>query len=78
MGGHGHDDHNAAKINEHAVKETDKELPRKIRSIDLVKHNPRVFHVWIWDPSSLYEIFGGHQFAVTTGLGGAAGWWYYA
>ncbi len=75
MGGHGHDNH--SHVNEHAVKETDVELRHKIRPIDLIKHNPNLFHVWVWSPTTMYELFGGAYFVGTTALGGGIGWWYF-
>jgi hypothetical protein len=47
----GHDNHgaHAEHTNPHAVQETDKELPLRIRSIELIKHNPNLFHVGLFD-----------------------------
>ena len=41
MGGHGH--HISGNPNN--VKEDDSELSSKIRSIELIKHNPQLFHL---------------------------------
>ena len=43
MGGQGH--HDAHEGNPHNIKETDDEIKSKIRSIDLIKHNPNHFHL---------------------------------
>ncbi len=77
MGGHG-DHHGHVKVNEYAVKEKDEDLVYKIRTIELIKHNPNLFHLWIWNPSNWYNVLGGTHFLLSTGLGGAIGWWYFA
>jgi hypothetical protein len=44
----GHDSHHgegAAHTNPHATKESDTDLTLRIRPIELIKHNPNVFHV---------------------------------
>ena len=54
MGGHGHDDHHDTHVNEHNIQENDADLPYKIRPIDLVKYHPNLFHVWVFDPASVF------------------------
>lgn len=50
MGGHGHhDDGHGQKVNEKNIKESDSEMPFKIRPIDLIKYNPNLFYVGIFD-----------------------------
>ena len=78
MGGHGHGDHGGHKTNEHNLRENDSDMPYKIRPIDLIKYNPNLFHVWIYDPSQLHSLMGGTKTDVAIGLGGALGWYYYA
>lgn len=43
------EDHSHIKTNPNAIKEDDKDLPYRIRSIDLVKHNPNLFNVQVTD-----------------------------
>jgi hypothetical protein len=47
----GHDNHHGGheKVNPHAVQETDVEITQRIRSVELIKHNPNVFHVSPFD-----------------------------
>ena len=74
--GHGHDDHHDGG-NDHNIKESDEDLPLRIRSIDLIKYNPNLFHVWIYDPSSILNILGGTKYLATAATGGLLGYWYY-
>ena len=53
-------------------------MPYKIRPIDLIKYNPNLFHVWIYDPTQLHGLIGGLKTEATIALGGAFGWYYYA
>jgi hypothetical protein len=53
MGGHGHDDHHE-HTNPHAIQESDEQMPHKIREIDLIKHNPNLFHVKLTDLGAAY------------------------
>jgi hypothetical protein len=74
----GHDNHGHQKTNPHAIQETDSELKQRIRSIELIKHNPNLFHVSLSDVGTGYQILGGTSWLVST-LGGAGfGYWYYA
>lgn len=77
MGGHGHDDHHGQHVNEHNIHENDADLPSKIRPIDLIKYNPNMFHVWIYDPVAIFNIMGGLKTDACAAFGGAFGWWYY-
>ena len=77
MGGHGHDDHHAHG-NEHNIQETNAEMPYRIRDIETIKHYPNLFHLWIWNPNTVFEILGGAKFAVTAAAGGVFGYWYYS
>ena len=55
MGGHGHhDDHHHVEVNPHAIPENDEDLPFRIRDITLIKHNPNLFHLWLYSPSNIY------------------------
>src|SRR5437870_2130909 len=78
-GGH-HDDHghHGQRTNEHNIHESDADIPQKIRPIDLIKYNPNLFHVWIYDPVQIYNLLGGIKTDVCAAIGGAFGWWYYA
>ena len=71
---HGHESH----TNPHAVQEADHELPARIRSIELIKHNPNIFHVDLFDFGKGVEIAGGNGFLLSTFAGAAFGYWYYA
>jgi hypothetical protein len=52
-------------------------LPTKIRPIELVKHNPNLFHVELFDLNAAYGIAGGAATAATTSFGALFGYWYY-
>ena len=77
MGHDSHDSH-AAHTNPRAIQEADGELPQRIRSIELIKHNPNLFHVGLTDVSTLFNILGGSAFELSTFTGAAFGYWYYA
>jgi hypothetical protein len=74
--GHGHDDHQDGG-NDHNIQESDEEITYKIRPIDLIKFNPNLFHLWVYDPSNIYNILGGAKYLATTAIGGFLGYWYY-
>lgn len=76
MGHDSHDHH--GHTNPHAIQEADSELPRRIRSIELIKHNPNIFHVPLSDVSAGYQILGGHAWGASTFTGAAFGYWYYS
>ena len=48
MGSDSHD-HGHEKTNPQAIQEADNQLPLRARSIDLIKHNPNIFHVGLGD-----------------------------
>lgn len=52
-------------------------MPYKIRPIDLIKYNPSLFHVWIYDPMAIYQILGGAKFFATVATGAFFGNWYF-
>lgn len=76
--GHGHDDHHHERTNPHAIQEQDSNLPLRIREIDLIKYNPNLFHVSLFDACNGYQILGGNSFLACEVLGGLFGYWYYA
>lgn len=41
------------------IKEEDAELSQKIRSIELIKHNPQLFYLNFFDLNNHFEIIGG-------------------
>ena len=51
---HGHHGHHGEHVNAHAIQETDEQLPLRVRSIELIKHNPNLFHVNAFDPVSVF------------------------
>ena len=63
MGG-GHGPHIVGNPNN--IQEADAELAGKIRSIELIKHNPQLFHRNLADPMTVCELMGG---AKTAALG---------
>ena len=65
MGGHGP----SIAGNPNNTKEEDATLSHKLRSIELIKHNPQLFHMDFWNLSNMYEILGGAktQFLGLTG-----------
>jgi hypothetical protein len=75
--GHGHHDTHE-HVNHHATQEADDQLPLRVRPIELIKHNPNLFHVSPFDLPAVFEILGGAPFAASTALGGALGFWYYS
>jgi len=52
-------------------------MPLKIREIDLIKHNPNMFHVSPFNPSGAYQILGGNSWLISTTVGGLFGYWYF-
>ena len=76
MGGHGnHDSHERVNLNN--IQEADDQMPYKIRPIDLIKYNPNLFHMWVYDPSNILNTLGGVKFEATALAGGFFGYWYY-
>ena len=58
MGG-GHGPH--IEPNPQNLQEDDACLSAKIRPIELVKHNPQLFHMDFWNLHNMYEILGGSK-----------------
>jgi len=54
----------------HNIKEEDAELSQKIRSIELIKHNPQLFHVDFWNLNNHFEIVGGWKTLSFAVIGG--------
>ena len=53
--GQGHDDHHhGPKTNPNAIQESDDQLPLRVREIELIKHNPNLFHVDLFDLKSAF------------------------
>lgn len=75
MGGHGHENH--LPTNENNIRENDEEMPLKIRQIDLIKYNPNLFHMWIFDPSNIFNTLGGFKYAITASTGAFLSYYYY-
>ena len=67
MGGHGH--HIAGNLNN--TKEDDKDIVNRIRPIELIKHNPQVFHLSFFDLCNQFEVAGGVK---TLGFALVGGW----
>ena len=70
MGGHG-DAH--IEGNHNNIQEEDSTISHKIRSIELIKHNPQLFHFDPWSVKNQYEIIGGTK---TLAFGVIGGWIY--
>ena len=67
MGGHGHVH---IEGNPNNIKEEDSLLGLKIRNIELIKHNPQVFHLDFYDINNHYEIAGGAKTVALALFGG--------
>ena len=76
--GHDSHDHGHSKTNPHAIEEADKDLPLRMRSIELIKHNPNIFNVGLTDACAGYTILGGGAWLASTVAGAGFGYWYYA
>lgn len=79
MGGHdnhGHngDHHHASK----RIQESDQEIVSKIRPIELIKHNPNLFHVNVFDLAAVEDLMGGTSWFLSGTAGAAFSYWYYA
>ena len=77
MGGHGHGDHESHG-NPNNIQETDSEITSKIRPIELIKHNPNLFHLWIYNPTNIFTILGGPGYAACATSGALFGYLYYS
>ena len=67
MGGHGHVHIHG---NHNNIKEEGSKLGEKIRNIELIKHNPQVFHLDFYDINNHYEIAGGAKTLAFALIGG--------
>lgn len=76
--GHDHHGSHGAHTNPHATQEADNELSLRIRPIELIKHNPNLFHVGFFDLNNGFQILGGTGWLASTFTGAAFGYWYYA
>jgi hypothetical protein len=77
MGGHGHSDHHT-QGNPNNIQETDSEITSKIRPIELIKHNPNLFHLWIYNPANVLQVLGGAGYAACAASGALFGYFYYS
>lgn len=75
MGGHGH--HDLHHPNMDNIQEADGELAYKVRSIDLIKHNPNLFYMKALSPATWYEVLGGIKGTLCAVGGAALSWQYY-
>lgn len=66
------------KTNANAIQESDLEITKRIRSIELIKHKPNLFHVPFNDAGQVLEILGGNAWLAATISGAVFGYWYYA
>ena len=70
--------HHYQPVNENNLQESDEQIVSKIRPIELIKHNPNLFHKNPFDVSNVLEIVGGVK-SLTFGAVGSYGfYWYYA
>ena len=65
-GGHGPAIHG----NPNNIKEDDADLSSKIRSIELIKHNPQIFYLSFFDLNNQYQIIGGAKTCAFALIGG--------
>lgn len=63
--------------NPNNLKEVDSELSGKIRPIELVKHNPQVFYLSIFDLNNAWEIAGGLKTCAFALVGGMVAYTYF-
>ena len=59
------------------IKEDDAELSSRIRPIELIKHNPQLFHMNFFDVGQQYEILGGYKTFAMQLLGGVLAFAYF-
>tara|TARA_B110001450_G_scaffold204310_1_gene193972 strand:- start:242 stop:472 length:231 start_codon:yes stop_codon:yes gene_type:complete len=67
MGGHGP----TIAGNPANIKEEDTDLSGKIRSIELIKHNPQTFYMSFFDLGNHFELVGGAKTMAFATVGGA-------
>lgn len=77
MGGHDNHGHQEAHTPK-GIQESDEEIVAKIRSIELIKHNPQAFHRDIFDLGSNVQLLGGGYWLASAGTGALFSYWYYA
>ena len=53
------------------IQEADADLKQRIRPIELIKHNPQLFHLDFYDLSNHWAIVGGAKTAALAAIGGA-------
>ena len=70
MGGHGD---SAIAGNPANIQEDDSTISHRIRSIELIKHNPQAFYLNFWDFNNHAEILGGAKTAAFAFVGGWIG-----
>ena len=56
--------------NQNNLKEADDDLKNRIRPIELVKHNPQLFHLNFWSSQNQYDILGGGKTCLLALIGG--------
>ena len=56
--------------------EPDELMPYKIRPLDLIKYNPNMFHVNLFDSKATFQILGSYHWLTCTGLGAYFGYCY--
>ena len=56
--------------NPNNIKEEDAELSQKIRPIELIKHNPQLFHLEFWNAYNMFDILGGAKTCFLAVVGG--------
>ena len=56
--------------NPHNIKEEDHDISSKIRTIELIKHNPQVFHLNFYDWRNHWEVAGGAKTLLFALIGG--------
>ena len=76
MGGGHHEIHHPRNPNN--VKEDDSEMAGKIRQIELIKHNPKLFYMNTFDVNNISTCLGGWKSHFLTLDGAVAGWLYYS
>ena len=73
MGGHGPH----IEGNPNNTKEEDATISSKIRPIELIKHNPQLFHLQFWNLNNMFEILGGAKTCFLGVVGGTVATQYF-
>ena len=63
--------------NPNNVKEEDADMSSRIRNIELIKHNPQLFHLDFFNLSNHFDIVGGVKTAAFAVIGGSMALSYY-